>query len=408
MAVAISHTASFEYAAVDTDHDEAGVAIGTAAADRLVFAIASAVLTATGSDINTMSIGGVSASRARRDEFEYVGVGAFNGLEVWWALVPTGTDATISFAHDADYSSAKFSVYAVTGANTATPVADSDYATRSDDLANALSVTVDVPENGGAIGAAVGGIYITSVTAAWTYLSEDLDNDHESGFFIGFSTASAVTAGASAGQAVTATLTGTGDAFNDGRALVVITLAAGVATTDAETTASGTGAATGAAAAIAATVFSAAGSGTVTAVGSVGGEVDAAASIGGSGTAAAMATSIAGAAASANGSGAAAAVPESSGLPLPDYAPVGGGGGFGPAPRHAKQPFRTRKDKSHPKVITVRIGDWPEDPQIILAREEESERAAFYRQLSQRKDPEIISAVDEEEQFLMAILAAAA
>lgn len=90
--------------------------------------------------------------------------------------------------------------------------------------------------------------------------------------------------------------------------------------------------------------------------------------------------------------------------PLPDPR----GGGFGPGYRPDKQRFRIRKDKSKPKVITVRIGDWPEDPQIILAREEESERAAFYRQLSQRKDPEIIRAVDEEEQILMAILAAAA
>jgi len=85
-----------------------------------------------------------------------------------------------------------------------------------------------------------------------------------------------------------------------------------------------------------------------------------------------------------------------------------GGGGFGPAPRPAKQPFHARKDKSHPKVITVRIGDWPENPQIILGREQDAERESFYRRLVNLPAESVTKPVDEEEQALLEILAFAA
>lgn len=86
-----------------------------------------------------------------------------------------------------------------------------------------------------------------------------------------------------------------------------------------------------------------------------------------------------------------------------------GGGAFGPAAaRSAKHRFRVRKDKSRPKVITVRIGDWPENPQIILERQEESEREAFHRSLANRRDEVVAEYVDEDEQALMEIFAFAA
>jgi hypothetical protein len=175
--------------------------------------------------------------------------------------------------------------------------------------------------------------------------------------------------------------------------------------------ASGAGAASGASAAIAASVFSASGSGTLSAVGATGGERDAAASASGTAVLSGVATAIASASFSASSSGTLTAVPADTGLEipaLPDYTPVGGGGGFGPAPRQDNKRFRTRKDKSRPKVITVKIGDWPENPQIILSREEEAERESFYRRVVNSPAESVTKPVDEEEQALMEILAFAA
>lgn len=430
MAVAISHTASFEYTAVDTDHDEAGVAIGSPSADRLVFILVSGLAELTGEDINTMTVGGISAARVRRDQFTYAFLEFFASLEVWWAQVPTGTTATISFAHDANYSNAKFSVYAVTGANTPSPISDHDFATRSDALTNALSVSVDVPANGGAIGLASGALRTTSVTAAWTYLTENFDDDLDlGGVFLGFSTAAAITSGAAAGQAVTATLTGTGLGLGDERGLTVVTIAA-FAASDSDASTSGTGAATGAARAVASTLASLAGTGALTgAARSVATSVafasgtgtliaegeavseSAAASAAGAGDVTAASAAVASSAWSASGSGTLLAVTDTPGL-VPGsvtFPPVGGGGGFGPPGyRPDKQRFRTRKDKSHPRVITVRIGDWPEDPQIILERRERAETDAFYRKFSQRPFEEAAESGDDEEAALLEILAMAA
>jgi hypothetical protein len=409
VAVAISHTASFEYIAVDNDHSQAGVAVGTASADRLVFVMVSGLIGTTGHDINTMTIGGVSAARVRRDQFTYAGLGVFASFEVWWALVPTGTTATIAFVHDASYTNAKLSIYAVTGANTSTPISDHDFATRTDALTNALSVSVDVPANGGAIGLASGTIYQTSVTTAWTYLTEDLDNDFDVGssLFVGFSTASAITSGAAAGQAVTATLTGTGSTFGDERGLTVVTIAAASATETAGS-ASGTGTATGTARSVATVSPSATGTGT--AIGTARAVASSAAASAGSGDATAISAVIASAAGSASGAATAIADTDTQGFVAGavTFPPVGGGGGFAPAYHGESQRFRTRKDKSKPKVITVRIGDWPEDPQIILERQEKSERDAFHRSLATRRDEPAPEPVDDEEQALMEILAFAA
>jgi hypothetical protein len=429
VAVAISHTASFEYTAVDTDHSEAGVAIGSAAADRLVFVLVSGLIATTGNDINSMTIGGVSASRTRRDQFEYVGLGAFDSMEVWWAAVPTGTTATIAFVHDADYLTAKFSVYAVTGADTSTPVSDSDFATRSDALTNALSVSVDVPADGGGIGVAAGGIYATSVTTAWTYLTENLDNDLDiGGGFIGFSSAAAISASESLGQAVTATLTGTGASSDNGRGLTVVTIAALSVPGTAAASTSGTGTATGSARSVASTPASTSGTGTATAAArsvasaaafaegtgtlTVEGEAVSESVPGfasGSGNLTAVSAVVASAAGFAAGSGTVlGATPEPEAQAAVTYPPVGGGGAFGPTSIPGKQRFRMRKEKSHPKVITVRIGDWPEDPQIILERQEESEREAFHRSLAARRDEVVAEHIDEDEQALLEILAFAA
>lgn len=179
----------------------------------------------------------------------------------------------------------------------------------------------------------------------------------------------------------------------------------------AEAAASASGASTPVAAAAAAASAQAEAAGTSTPTASGASLATAHASASGVGTAAASTAApiIASAAVSAEGASTAIAIAEGSGLAIPDFTPVGGGGGFGPpGHRYDKPRFRTRKDKSHPKVITVRIGDWPEDPQIILERQEKAEREDFHRRLANRPDDIVVESVDEDEQALLEILAFAA
>lgn len=407
MAVAISHTASFEYTAVDTDHDEAGVAIGTAAADRLVFVLASGPATSTGSDINSMTVGGVAATRVRRDQVAYDGafLGSFQSLEIWWAAVPTGATATISFTHDADLTNGKFSVYAVTGSSTTAPISDHDGATRSDALTNALSVSVDVPANGGAIGLAAGALFGTSVTAAWTYLTEDLDNDHDGGgFVIGFSSASATTAGAALGQAVTATLSGSGSEFNLARGLSVVTILEFVDPELGAASATGAGAATAAAASIAASAFSAFGAATATAVGESTGAGQASAESAGAAVATAVSAVIASVAGHAEG--AAAAVAASPEAPVVTYPPVGGGGGIAPPYYSEQQRFRIRKEKSKPRVYVIKTGNWPTEEELARAeREEQREFSRFVNGIQPNRAAPVESDDEEELVAILSMLA---
>jgi hypothetical protein len=173
--------------------------------------------------------------------------------------------------------------------------------------------------------------------------------------------------------------------------------------------ASGNGAAIGVAASIASASASSDGVATATAEGEDVPDGNAAASAAGTSTAEAVPAVVASAAGSAEGSAIATAASPVVVVEAPDYTPVGGGGGFGPPGYSSEnQRFRTRKEKSKPKVITVRIGDWPEDPQIILERQEQSERDAFHRSLATRRDEPAPEPVDDEEQALMEILAFAA
>lgn len=428
MAVTVTHTASFEYTAVDTDHDEAGVAIGTAAVTRIVFVAVSGLIGLTGEDINTLSIGGIAATRVRRDQFEYVSAGFFNSSEIWWAVVPTGTTATISFTHDANYSNAKFSVYAVTGADNTTPVFDSDFATRTDALTNALSVSVDVPDTGGAIGLGAGVLRGTSVTAAWTYLTENLDNDLDiGGIFEGFSTASISSAAAATGQAVTVTSTGTGTDFGNERGLTVITIRIAAATNTAGSSA-GTGTATGAARAVASSpgsatatgaatavgasiAFSAAsasGSATATAVGEASGAVSADGLASGQAEATAVTAVVASVAGSATGAALATAVAFDSGLATEavTYPPVGGGGGIAPPYYSEQQRFRIRKEKSKPRVYVIKTGNWPTEEELARAeREEQREFSRFVNGIQPNRAAPVESDDEEELVAILSMLA---
>ena len=425
MAVVITHTASFEYTAVDTDHDEAGVAIGSAAADRLVFVLTSGITSTSTDDINSLSVGGVAATRVRRQLVTYdsAAAGAFQSLEIWWAAVPTGTTATVSFTHDADVSAIKLSLYSVTGANTDTPVTDDDSATRTDALTNALSVAVDVP-SGGAIGIAAGAIYDISVTVAWTYLTENLDNDQTVfGFFAGFSTASAVAAVATPAQTITATMTGTSAALSDVRGLVVVAIQEFVEPGTVVASAAGTAAGTAVASVVANVVANAAGTGGATAssrsvasaaasssgVATVEAEGDfssdsAVGSAAGTATATAATAVIASVAGLAEGSATAtAALPE---VPAATYPPVGGGGGIAPPYYSEQQRFRIRKEKSKPRVYVIKTGNWPTEEELARAeREEQREFSRFVNGIQPNRAAPVESDDEEELSLILSMLA---
>lgn len=100
------------------------VAIGTAAADRLVFVGVSVFdLTTAGRNAASMTVGGVSANRVTASAV--AGGGAIQS--VWfWLGVPSGTTATMVITLSASCAcSATITAYNVTGADTTTPISAS-------------------------------------------------------------------------------------------------------------------------------------------------------------------------------------------------------------------------------------------------------------------------------------------
>jgi hypothetical protein len=212
MAVALSQAGFDTFDPANATPSRAAIAIGSAAADRLVFAAITYVAPSTGNDINSLTIGGVAATRVRRDQITDTTVGVFNCSEIWWAAVPTGTTATFAYNIDAGLVGGTFRcvTYAVTGADTTTPVSSSTTASLSSALTNAVSNTLTVVADGAALGHAWG-VMADTITVAWTFLTENFDNDYENngvGLFIGQSTASR--AGSATAQAITATFSATG------------------------------------------------------------------------------------------------------------------------------------------------------------------------------------------------------
>lgn len=228
MAVAVPHAGSDTFAVASSTPSRANVPIGTAAADRLVFACIVFSTDQSTDDINSLTIGGVSASRVRREVIS-VGGGFFFVGEIWWAAVPSGTTATFDYNIDGNVpltgSALQCVTYAVTGANTTGPVAASQFASLSTALTNAVSTTLSIPANGAALGHAWGVDANAAVTVAWSYLSEDFDNDFDI-YGTGFSNAghsTASLAGAASSQAITATFSSTSTS-NNGRGLVTVAL----------------------------------------------------------------------------------------------------------------------------------------------------------------------------------------
>lgn len=164
MAVSIAYTDTAQFTDFASSPQSDTIDIGLAASDRLVF-VAFFNVDGNGSSkyVNGVTIGGVTASRV---DDAYISAGAVVELTIYWALVPSGTTATlsVSFSSAPTDSSMDAIVYRVTGADTTSPVADAD----SDSTGASPSAAITIPDDGALL--AVSAAYrVGSVTfTGWT------------------------------------------------------------------------------------------------------------------------------------------------------------------------------------------------------------------------------------------------
>lgn len=181
---ALATPASAAVAISNTDHNSAQVtngtstvtisamAIGAAAADRLVFIVLGwfDLGAAIQANPTSVTIGGITATQAVVSNTGGVFTPA---LYEYWAAVPTGTTANVvvNFSANADTSDyIGVSVYRVVGANTSTPVS-ATATTNTTSPTQAVSTSITVPANGALI---CGGSGLTaSGSVSWTNATLD-------------------------------------------------------------------------------------------------------------------------------------------------------------------------------------------------------------------------------------------
>ena len=156
--VVISLTANVVVTANSTNYSGLfdGIAIGTAADDRVIAVVMSAARATAGArTVSSCTVGGVSAALVARQT-------STNGdaHEIWSAVVPTGTTADIDIVFSSSMGSCGIGVYNIEGADGAPASATAV------DTGTALSQSLTVPVNGGAI---AGGSNVSGggATATW-------------------------------------------------------------------------------------------------------------------------------------------------------------------------------------------------------------------------------------------------
>lgn len=133
-------------------------AFGAASATRII-AAAISVIAAGGNGIGSLTIGGIAATLVARETFT-----AGDTAEIWAAVVPTGTSGVISGT--GTITAFGVTVYAITGASSATPFDTQTTAT--------TSVNLGIPVNGGAISVSTN-VQAAGSSFTWTGLTEDTD-----------------------------------------------------------------------------------------------------------------------------------------------------------------------------------------------------------------------------------------
>ena len=170
-------TDSFSFANTANTFTDTGSDIGAAVADRRVFVTGSGVVGSHAGGVDSMTIGGIAATKA----VEIVSaVGANDHFsQIWWAAVPTGTTANIVLTFTGKTMFAGSAVYKVTGANTTTPVDSSNTASVS---SGDVSAAITPPNSGATIATAQCGIQALAVpTITWTNITEDVEQSPNAG-----------------------------------------------------------------------------------------------------------------------------------------------------------------------------------------------------------------------------------
>lgn len=195
-AVEITYRGAISDALSAATHTFTDFAIGPASAGRIVtFSFSDRAGGTVTHDSAT--IGGISATKLL-DAFNNAG-GNTTRTTLWAAVVPTGTTATIVINMSAAGNRCGGGVWTMTGAPSITP------AFSGTSVANSPTASINVPANGGALGAAYDGLGGSNTT--WSGITEDYDAISGGGTS-NYTGAHANFVAAQTGLTMTATMTG--------------------------------------------------------------------------------------------------------------------------------------------------------------------------------------------------------
>lgn len=217
-APSVEYTDSEVFNDAATPYTFTGADIGAADADRLVFVTISGFMVGSSDALVSVTIGGVSASRA------IVAFGDNTGfLEVWFANVPTGTTANIVVVYGAGQLAGTIFVYRVLGADVSNPFDNVNY--NMSDSVGGIATSIDIPNASGTFAAAFTGSNSVGVTNTIANVTEDVDLSVDPGvgiFIDGVSGSREDTTGVG-GVTITATPSAADDSPQKAIAAVVVT-----------------------------------------------------------------------------------------------------------------------------------------------------------------------------------------
>ena len=191
MTLSLTHTASAADATDATNFTFAGLSLGAADATRKI--VVTAFSRKSNGSVSVLptniSVGGITASKIVEQLIEdSPGSPVESGTAMWWAEVPTGTNADVIVNYDGTQLRAAVSIYRIVGDGVELVATDTD----SVDGGSALSTSLTVNAGGSAIHALVS----TGIeTVTWTGPTEDADNSIESFTYSSASGASATATG---------------------------------------------------------------------------------------------------------------------------------------------------------------------------------------------------------------------
>lgn len=194
--VIVSNEANQSSATDASSYTFSAMAIGAAHASRIVAAVICPVRTG-GVTVSSVTIGGVTATQ---------GIGNISGpnrVDIWWALVPTGTTADVVVTLDSTAVRCTCSTYRIINASTS--VKDTLAA-----IGNPASTTIDVAANG----AVVAGLSNNDGSATLSFSAGVTEDNEQTVEFNHVAVASALISTGNPAHTVTGNVTGTASSPN--------------------------------------------------------------------------------------------------------------------------------------------------------------------------------------------------